>query len=107
MILKMNKFVSQWRKFESKGVIFFKILISKFLEFSGIYFDFSGIFTDLILLKKGQKGLNISCGTRAANVAHNRHVATRGGAMRAHADGCVVPMWREAVFGLAGNGPTG
>ena len=29
------------------------------MEFFGFYFDFSGIFPDLILFKKGQKGLDL------------------------------------------------
>ena len=40
MILKRNKFVMQWRKFEFKGVIFLKKWI---FEFLGLFLDFSRI----------------------------------------------------------------
>ena len=42
-----------------------------FMKFFGFYFDFSGIFPDLILL---EKGFDLSSGTRRADVAHGRHV---------------------------------
>ena len=45
MILKMKKFVIQWRKFEWKKELYkesYKFL--NFMEFSRFYFDFSGIF---------------------------------------------------------------
>ena len=38
-----------------------------FLDFYGIYFDFLGIFPDLILFKKGQKGLYLLRRTRGAH----------------------------------------
>ena len=50
MILKMKKFMIQWRKFELK-----RSYINE-LQFFGFYFDFSSIFPDLIPLKKGKKG---------------------------------------------------
>ena len=58
-----------------KGVIYFKILISIFLDFSRIYFDFSRVFLILIPLKKGQKRVIFSRRNRGANVAHSRHMA--------------------------------
>ena len=48
MILKIKKFVIQWRKFELKrSYINEDTNFLIFLEFSGFYFDFSGIFSDL------------------------------------------------------------
>ena len=44
------------------------------MNFSRIYFDLSGILTDLMLLKKGIR-VDISRGTRGADVAHSGHVA--------------------------------
>ena len=46
----MKKFVIQWRKFELKGVIFFKLLVFEFLGFFQILFD---LFSYLNLQKKG------------------------------------------------------
>ena len=47
MILKMKKFVIQWRKFESKKSYIEKDMnfwiLWNFIEFYGFYFDFSGI----------------------------------------------------------------
>ena len=53
MILKIKKFVIQWRKFESKRSYINEIL--NFMKFSRFYFVFSGIFPDLILLKKAKR----------------------------------------------------
>ena len=58
MILKMKKFLIQWRKFELKRRYInedMNFLIFK--NFYGFYFDFSGIFLDLFHLKIRKKGL--------------------------------------------------
>ena len=64
-----------------KRVVFLRYRFLNFLNFSGISSDFSGIFTDLILLKKA-KGLNLSRGTLGADMAHDRHL-----------DACVAHTW--------------
>ena len=45
-----------------KGVIFFKILISEFSGFFGIYFNFLRNFKELFLNLKLQKGLHFCAG---------------------------------------------
>ena len=57
--------------------------------------------------------------TREADMARRGQVARprgptqtlvwclRGRATQAHVDACVAPTWRDDVFGLVGDGPTG
>ena len=62
-----------------------------FMEFYGFYFNFSGIFLDLINFKKAKRVYLIArdsrsrCGTKQ----------THGTATRAHVDACMAPTWRE------------
>ena len=57
IILKMKKFVIQWRKFEFKTSYFFKILIYEISRFFWILLEFILIFTDFNSFKKLQKGV--------------------------------------------------
>ena len=69
-----------------------------FMEFFGFYFDFSGIFPDLILLEKWQKGFDLSSGTRRVDVAHGRHVA-------GPREPTWMPTWSERSSGWQVMGP--
>ena len=61
----MNKFLIQWRKFESKSnYIFRDIDFGFFWIFQKFILIFQEFFLFLISLKKA-KGDNLSCGTRA------------------------------------------
>ena len=57
MILKRNKFVSQWRKFEFKRSYIFKDMD---FSISWIFLDFSRIYFDFKPFKNGKKGDFIS-----------------------------------------------
>ena len=67
----MNKFVSQWRKIESKSYIFEDINF----DFSGIYFDFFRNFFGFNSSLKWQKVFVSSCGTCGTDMA-KPHKAT-------------------------------
>ena len=69
MVLKMKKFVIQWRKFESKKSSRNEVMI--FLDF---IFDFSSIFW-IYFLTKITKRVLIARDPRKADVAQGRHVA--------------------------------
>ena len=101
MILKRNKFVSQWRNFDIKRSYNFKDMdlwhFLIFLDFSKIYFDFYWFYFFIQIAKRGLISVgpaelmfrvDVARGTRADVTWHAR---PRGRAARAHA----APMWRR------------
>ena len=134
MILKMNIFLSQWRKFEStRSYIFEDINFWNFwifLDFFGIYFDFLG---DISLFKNRKKGVFFFAGTaskrgeawdlRGCDMARKAmwqsHASprwclggtdvawTRGKTTRAHGNARVAPTWQEEWLGRQVMGPRG
>ena len=114
MILKRNKFLSQWRKFEFKWSYIFKDMdfwiFWIFLDFFRIYFDFNpfkkwqkgGIFSARTTGQRGAawdpRGCEMTpkatwqCHADPREHLHGVDVArTRGKATRAHADARVTP----------------
>ena len=61
------------------------------MEFFGFYFNFSGIFSNLIHLKKGKKGLF----NRAGPAKLTWHSTNTWRGHTSHVNACVAPMWRE------------
>ena len=85
MVLKMKKFLIQWRKFESKKSSRNEVMI--LLDF---IFDVSSIFW-IYFLKKIMKRVLIVQDPRKADVARGRHVAEP----REPTWTNWTPMWRE------------
>ena len=99
MILKMNKFVIQWRQFESKRSFIFKdidfLIFCIFLDFFRIYFDFNSFKKNSKrgLLSRKNHGMTWTC------VDATWHTRPHGSATWTHASACVAQRWRRRVAG--------